>query len=132
MDSFALGSELAQAIIAHALQGYPHEVCGIVAGRGEVGVALFPGRNVSPTPQVAYELDADTLVRQIEFEEAGLMLAAIYHSHPNGPETPSPTDIAMAFYPDSVHVICSLTDPERPTLRGFRIANGEPREVLLT
>ena len=44
--------------------------------------ALYRGRNVSPTPAVAYELDVETLARQIEFEEQGLTLAAIYHSHP--------------------------------------------------
>ena len=32
-------------------------------------------------------------------ESAGWWPATSYHSHPRGPETLSPTDIAHAFYP---------------------------------
>ncbi|MCX6028033.1 MAG: M67 family metallopeptidase [Chloroflexi bacterium] len=118
-------------IIAHARAGYPDEVCGLIAGRDEAVVALYRGRNVSPTPAVAYELDVETLARQIEFEEQGLTLAAIYHSHPFGPATPSPTDVARAFYPDSMYIICGLTDPSQPVVRGFRIVSGQIQEVEL-
>ena len=59
----------------------------------------------------------------IDFEDAGLKLAAIYHSHPRGPETPSPTDIACAIYPDSVYLIVSLATPDRPVVKGFRITD---------
>ena len=80
---------------------------------------------------MAYELDHETLARQIEFEDQGLTLAAIYHSHPGGPEIPSPTDIQRAYYPDSVYLICSLADPVRPVVRGFRIQDGQVTEVEL-
>ena len=88
-----------------------------------------PGINVSPTPAVAYELDLDTLFKQVAFEEAGLKLVGIYHSHPQGPETPSATDIERAFYPDAVYLICSLAERDRPVLRGFRISDGRITEV---
>ncbi len=120
-----------EMIIAHAREGFPDEVCGIIAGRDGAATAFYRGRNVSPTPRVTYELDAATLMRQIEFEEQGLTLAALYHSHPAGPETPSPTDVARAFYPESVYLICSLADPARPVVRGFRIADGGVTEVRL-
>ena len=122
---------MANAIIAHARAGYPAEVCGIISGRAGVGVELFPGRNVSPTPTVAYELDIETLARQVRFEDEGLTLAAIYHSHPAGPEVPSATDVSRAFYPDSVYLICSLAEPGRPVLRGFRIIGGRADEIRL-
>lgn len=122
---------IAAVIIDHARACYPEEACGLVAGRGNVAVAAYPGRNISPTPRVAYELDHDTLARMIDFEDAGLDLAAIYHSHPAGPETPSPTDIARAAYPGAVHLICSLADPARPVVRGFCIADSCAREVRL-
>ncbi len=128
---FRLPAALRQEIEAHARAGYPEEVCGIIAGRADTAMILYRGRNVSPTPRVAYELDVETLIKQIEFEDAGLTLAAIYHSHPTGPETPSTTDIARAFYPDSVYLICSLADPARPVLRGFRIVAGQVWEVML-
>ncbi len=120
---------LAAEIVDHARRGYPEEVCGLVAGRGGSAVAAFPGRNLSPTPTVAYELDPETLARMIDFEDAGLETVAIYHSHPHGPETPSPTDIACAAYPDSVYLIVSLAAPEQPVLRGFRLLAGRALTV---
>ncbi len=108
-------------IISHAQAGYPEEVCGLIAGRASEPITVHRGRNISPTPRVAYTLDYDTLARQIEFEDQGLTLWGIYHSHPAGPEAPSATDIELAFYPDAIYVIVSLADPERPTVRGFRI-----------
>jgi proteasome lid subunit RPN8/RPN11 len=131
MEAFVLSSVLADEIVAHARAGYPEEVCGIIAGKDGAGVALYRGRNVSATPRVAYELDIETLARQIEFEEMGLALVAIYHSHPAGPEIPSPTDVAGAFYPDATCAICSLADQARPALRAFWIVAGRVREVQI-
>lgn len=108
-------------IVAYAEAGYPEEVCGLVAGRGGEPIALYHARNVSPTPRVAYEVDVETLARMIEWEDAGLELLAIYHSHPHGPASPSETDIAQAMYPGAVYVIVSLADRSRPEIRAFRI-----------
>ena len=126
-----MSAEIAAQIVEHAQSGYPDEVCGLVVGRGDVATAAYPGRNISPTPAVTYELDHDTLTRMIDFEDAGLELTAIYHSHPHGPGTPSPTDIAHAFYPDSVYLIVSLATPEFPVVRGFRITNEGVREIAV-
>jgi proteasome lid subunit RPN8/RPN11 len=124
MVGFVLPSEMASGIIAHARAGYPNEVCGIISARDNQAVALYQGRNVSSTPRVAFELDLDTLTRQLDFEKAGLTLGAIYHSHPCGSATPSPTDIKRSYNPQSVSIICSLSDPQNPSLRAFRIAGG--------
>ncbi len=131
MAWFRIPGDMAAEIIAHARAGYPEEVCGIISGRDDQAIALYRGRNVSPKPRVAYELDVETLALQIHFDTVGLDLAGIYHSHPGGPETPSATDIAQAYYPDAVYIICSLSDPTRPSLRGFRIGNGQASEVTL-
>jgi proteasome lid subunit RPN8/RPN11 len=126
-----LNAEIVAQIVEHALSGYPDEVCGLVAGRGGVATAAYPGRNISPTPSDTYELDHDTLARMIDFEDAGLELTAIYHSHPRGPETPSPTDVALAFYPATVYLIISLATSELPLLRGFRITDKGEQEVAI-
>ena len=124
-----MSAEIAAQIVEHARSGYPAEVCGLVAGRDGVATAAYPGRNISPTPADTYELDHDTLARVFDFEDAGLELVAIYHSHPRGPETPSPTDIAHAYYSESVYLIVSLATPDRPVVRGFRITVEGVREV---
>jgi proteasome lid subunit RPN8/RPN11 len=124
-----MSAEIAALIIEHARRGYPAEVCGLVAGRDGVATAAHPGRNISPTPADTYELDHDTLARVFDFEDAGLELVAIYHSHPHGPDRPSPTDIASAAYPDSVHLIVSLVAPDEPKLMGFRINCGNTQRI---
>lgn len=133
MDRFELASELVAEIVAHGRECYPEEACGIIAGVGNHGTALHRGYNRSSTPRVAFELDPETLARQLEFESAGLTMSAIYHSHPAGPETPSELDIRRASegYPDSLQIICSLADPGSPVVRAFRTADGRVTEVLL-
>jgi proteasome lid subunit RPN8/RPN11 len=59
------------------------------------------------------------------------MLAAIYHSHPNGPPVPSGTDIIEAFYPEAVSIICSFDGQRQPSLRAFRIIGGRAWEINL-
>jgi proteasome lid subunit RPN8/RPN11 len=56
-------------------------------------------------------------------------MTAVYHSHPQGPQTPSATDIAQAYYPDVIQVIVSLQDRSRPIMRGFLIDNGRVAEI---
>jgi proteasome lid subunit RPN8/RPN11 len=122
-----------QAIVEHARRDAPRECCGIIAGRAGVPVHLYPTRNIAEGTAL-YEIDPAELI-ELEFHTmpaAETELVAIYHSHPVSPAYPSPTDIALAFWPDAVYVICSLAAPERPVVRGFRIRDGEISEVDLT
>jgi proteasome lid subunit RPN8/RPN11 len=130
-DRLVLVPGIAEKIIAHATAGYPEEVCGLIAGKEGVGLAIYPGYNVSTAPRVAFELDVETLAKQLEFEDKGLMLVAIYHSHPAGPSAPSATDLAQAYYPDAVAIICSVADRAHPILRGFRVHGSQVDEVEL-
>jgi [CysO sulfur-carrier protein]-S-L-cysteine hydrolase len=134
MDRLNLAPRLIDEIFAHARECYPEEACGIIAGAcHDSGTALYRGRNLSPAPRAAFELDPGTLARQIDLEDAGLALTAIYHSHPAGPETPSPIDVRRMAeaYPNSVILVCSLADQRSPVLRAFRVARGQAREVVL-
>jgi proteasome lid subunit RPN8/RPN11 len=56
-------------------------------------------------------------------------LVGIFHSHPTGPETVSPTDIAEAAYA-VVHIILAPVK-NKWYARGFWIENGTYREVTL-
>ena len=65
----------------------------------------------------------------LAMEAEGLELIAIYHSHPDGPARPSATDVANAYYPDTVQLIISLADRARPSVRTFTIIDGVVAEV---
>ena len=77
---------------------------------------------MNPKGQIAAFTDA---------EEDGLEITAVYHSHPAGPEIPSPTDIAQATYPELIYLIASLKNVAQPTLRGFYIIAQTVHEVEL-
>jgi proteasome lid subunit RPN8/RPN11 len=69
------------------------------------------------------------LAAMLDMEEKGWEMTAVYHSHPQGPERPSATDIAQAYYPDVIQLIISLQQPSQPVMRAFMIRNGRVTEM---
>jgi proteasome lid subunit RPN8/RPN11 len=97
----------------------------MVAARDGRAVRVYPAANAAASP-LRYEIDGAEQYRiQMEIEDAGLELGAIYHSHTRTDPYPSQTDINLAFYPDAVYLIVGLADPEHPQLRGFSIRDGQ-------
>ena len=109
------------AIVAHAREGKPEEICGIVRGRGLDAYEAIRGRNIAAERIENYEVDPQTLLRQFEFEEAGEEMMGIYHSHPVSVAYPSATDAWNAHYPESIYFICSLEFDDAPVLRAFKM-----------
>jgi proteasome lid subunit RPN8/RPN11 len=129
MDKIYLTASLVEELIAQARADYPAETCGLVAGRDGRAIRLHPIENIHHSP-VAYEMDPlQQIWAMLAIENEGLDLLAIYHSHPNGPARPSPSDVAQAYYPESAHLIISLVDPAHPTLRAFMIADDHVTEI---
>jgi proteasome lid subunit RPN8/RPN11 len=131
-EVFPLPLEMIQTIIEQAQDEAPRECCGIIAGKDGHPVQIYKARNIADGNSF-YELDPAQLI-ELEFEilpAAGNEVIAIYHSHPVSPAYPSPTDVELAYWTDAVYVICSLADPDRPEVRGFRIGDGSITEVDL-
>ena len=108
-------------IIAHAREGKPEEICGVLRGRGMIAYELFRGRNVAHERIENYEVDQQTLLLQFKFENTGDEMMGVYHSHPVSVAYPSATDAWNATYPDSIYLICSLEYDEAPVIRAFRM-----------
>ena len=112
-------------IVGHARQGFPNEICGILAGRdGQVEI-VHQARNVAKTPRTRFAMDPhDILNITDQIDVAGMQLVGFYHSHTHTQAYPSPTDVAdwpAHWYPDALCLICSLMEEERPQLRAFAI-----------
>ena len=56
----------------------------------------------------------------IATDDADEVFWAIVHSHVRSRAWPSPTDVALAFYPDALYLLVSLAEDE-PALGAFRI-----------
>ena len=139
----ALPATMVQALIDHARAGYPNEACGLVIGDraaadGGVAVRFEPTRNAAASPY-RYEIHPDDLYRlTIATDDADEVFWGIVHSHTHTPAVPSPTDIGLAFYPESLYLLVSLSDDEadratgEPSVRAWRILDGAVDEVPLT
>jgi proteasome lid subunit RPN8/RPN11 len=118
-------------IIAQLTRERPNEACGLLAGVGGVVQRVYPIDNILLSP-VAYEMEPHAQVRAMtEIEAQGWEITAIYHSHPAGPPTPSPTDIAQAYYPDSLYLICAPDAHGQWRGRAFWIVDGAVAEVAV-
>ncbi len=77
----------------HVLRCLPEEACGLLGGLEQLITVAIPitNRLHSPTRFVMEPLEMLNAFRWLD--EHGLNLLGIYHSHPAGPEHPSPTDL---------------------------------------
>jgi proteasome lid subunit RPN8/RPN11 len=123
-----IAHQLYDDIVAHAREEAPNECCGMIASRDGDAVKVYRATNAAASP-LRYELDGAEQYRiQMEIDDAGLELGAIYHSHTRTEPYPSQTDINLAFYPDAVYVIVGLGGPE-PDVRAFSIRDGQVQET---
>ena len=109
-------------ILEHLQNCYPREGCGLVAGN-EMGQVtnVYPIDNILQSP-TAFQMEPRQQIKAIlNLEEQGWQMAAIYHSHPLGPEQPSISDIQQAHYPETLTMIVSLKNRDEPTIRVFQI-----------
>jgi proteasome lid subunit RPN8/RPN11 len=129
-----------EEMVAHAVEGLPHEACGILAGEDGRPVRHYPMRNAERSATVYRFDDQQQLVVFMEVEDKGWDLMAFWHSHTHTEAYPSPTDRARAYwtdplsgeevpaYPGTKYLILSLENRENPVIRAFRFEGGEPRE----
>ena len=118
-----IARELYDEIIAHARSEAPNECCGMVATDDGHAVRVYRASNAAASP-LRYEIDGGEQYRiQMEIDDAGLDLGAIYHSHTRTEPYPSQTDVNLAFYPESLYLIVGLAGGE-PELRAYTIRDG--------
>jgi proteasome lid subunit RPN8/RPN11 len=116
---------------ADVKQHVPEEACGLLAGLENQVKLVLPIANELHSP-VRFRMAArDQLTAFERIDQAGMELLGIYHSHPNGPDRPSVTDIAEAFYPEVIYLIWSPQDGAW-SCRAFNIQDGHLQEATLS
>lgn len=125
-----IAPELYDEIVNHARADAPNECCGMIASQDGEAVRVYPAINAAASP-LRYEIDGPEQYRiQMDIDESGLELGAIYHSHTRTEPVPSQTDINLAFYPDALYVIVGLA-AGHPDVRAFTIRDGQVGEAEL-
>ncbi len=118
-----------QAMRRHVSRRLPLEACGLLAGKNERVESVFGIYNAERSA-VRFRMEPRAQWRAFQcIEAAGLDLVGIYHSHPNGPDQPSPTDIAECMYPVAQVILFRVGGKWRG--RGFQIEGGKVAEIVL-
>ena len=122
---FLLTTTERQALLAHAQEGFPNEVCGVILQEPAGRRVLIRGENVQdalheqnpnlPPPPSAYTLAPQTRRRVRDCLRAGGRLLVVYHSHPNGLAEFSRADhrqalnsVGVPHYAGAVQVVVAL------------------------
>jgi proteasome lid subunit RPN8/RPN11 len=130
-EAITLATHLIKTMIDHAQGELPNECCGVLIGRPGVFERVIPIASIPPSPDSYYMSPEEQIEIFTELGESGESLLGIYHSHPEGPASPSGMDIRLAFHPEAVYFIVSLKNRKKPEVRAFRIEKQEVTEILI-
>lgn len=131
MRSLTLTKEQLQKMISHVRSLAPLEACGLLAGRDSRVEAVIEVTNQAQSA-VRFVMDPIEQLNAFEWIESnGLDLIGIFHSHPTGPETVSPTDIAQAAYAVVQIILAPVENAQEWRARGFWLEGGTVSEVEL-
>jgi proteasome lid subunit RPN8/RPN11 len=115
------------AMRRHVSRCAPLEACGLLSGTNE-RVERSQGIPNAERSPVRYRMQPRAQWRAFQrMEAAGLELLGIYHSHPTGPDRPSPTDIAENMYP--VAQIIWFRENGKWRARAYEIVDGKTDEI---
>lgn len=129
MKRLALTRGQVEAMRAHVDTCLPLEACGLLAGKAGRVQEVIPVPNQAQST-VRFRMGPVEQLQAFHWMDAnGLELVGIFHSHPAGPDGPSPTDIAEAGYP-VVNLIWSHGTSEW-SVKGYWIQEGRVMETGL-
>jgi len=122
-------AEILKEMLAHARREPQTECCGLVAGRDGVITTIFPATNALASA-TAYEIAPRELFELFRtLRDVGLTHLGQYHSHLSTDNSPSPTDIEQAGYPDHAYFIVSPRADAPKPVRAFSIRDAHVQEL---
>lgn len=98
-DSIRFDRAVLDDIARAASAAYPYEGCGALLGDSDHVRVMLPLPNIEKgSPRVKFEVSSrDYLRAEREADAQGLRLVGFWHSHPDHPARPSPTDLSRAW-----------------------------------
>ncbi len=122
---------LLEQIVEHSKKEFPNEACGILSGSQERVKKVYQMFNVEKSPQTFF-MDAKEQLRVMkEIRNNGEEMLGIYHSHVASEAYPSSHDVELSLYPEASYLIISLKDKQNPSVRSFKIVEGNVAEEEL-
>jgi len=126
-------SDAALATMRQASEaGYPNEVCGLLVGTlSEQGWQVTDARPVANlnSERAADRFELDPAAYQAvdrELRGTGQEIIGVYHSHPDCPAKPSPTDLGSAWN-ELLYPIISVCDGKMADIRAWQLTDDGSR-----
>ncbi len=120
--------------LLHLAQISPEkEICGLLGAKNNIPTTCYPVDNIAQHPEKQFQMNPEQQIAAIKkMRENDEQLFAIYHSHPSAPAVPSATDLELANYPEALYLIISLNTKGVLEMRGYKIINHKPQEIILS
>ncbi len=129
MKNIKIPLKYKEIMLKHAFSELPNECCGVLTGTGSTAKNVIPMTS-SPAAPDAYFMDPEQQVAVFsKMQDRGESLIGIYHSHPEGPDSPSASDRQFAFHPEAAYIILSLKDRHAPDIKAFVLKNSAFKET---
>ena len=130
VDRISITVDQYDQMMIHINQCLPEEGCGLIGGRDDQALIVFPVENDLHSPNRFRMNPLGQLRAMQQMDEVGMTMIAIYHSHPSGPKRPSITDLQEMRYPGTIYLIWSKTRVEWE-LHAFNIQGQQAVEIEL-
>jgi [CysO sulfur-carrier protein]-S-L-cysteine hydrolase len=128
-NAVSISTEVAAEMKKDCQYRSPMEACGFVVGPAGSGTGsrIVPMRNAHPTPRKNWKFDAqEQLDAYAEFDANGEDVAAVYHSHVNGPallsEGRPDADVESAVDLGVAYIVVGLSE-DKADVKAYRIRN---------
>jgi proteasome lid subunit RPN8/RPN11 len=128
--TLVLEAAFADRVRAHAAEGYPEEVCGLLLGTraadgSRVVRDVFPLENERTDSRGnRYVVSARSMLTAERYaRDVRLDVVGYYHSHPDAPARPSTYDLDHATWPDVSYPIVSVVKGEPDVIASYVLAD---------
>ena len=117
-----LQNGVTERIRAHGVETYPNECCGAFYGRdGVVTATLALPNTTKEGPRRRFFIGPDDYRKADSLASSmGVELLGFYHSHPDHPAKPSPTDLENAM-PSFSFIIVSIKEGVPEDMTSWRL-----------
>lgn len=119
-----------------AAAAYPAECCGLLVGAVEMErwlrvTRVIPTRNLWAEERCdRFKIDPVAHLTLMRLLRGGPeYIIGHYHSHPDGQEYPSATDLTMAFEPDLIWVIIAIANSQARAIGAYQLIGATIRVV---